>query len=90
MLLFSLIYLDTSVKMGYKIAMRPKLYTTGEAAREVGISRQTLQAWIASKRVEAPQSIKGGVRLWTEDDISKLARVKPRNYPRKHKAKSRS
>ena len=85
-----IIHLDSSVNMCYKIVMRPKLYTTGEAAREVGISRQTLQTWIASKRVEAPREIKGGVRLWNEDDIAKLARVKPRNYPRKHKAKRRS
>jgi len=65
--------------------MRPKLYTTGEAARRVGISRQTLQTWIAAKKIEAPEPIRANVRLWTEADIAKLARVKPRDYPRKKK-----
>lgn len=69
--------------------MRPKLYTTGDAAEQVGISRQTLHAWIDAGKVDAPPIVAGNIRLWTDADIAKLARVKPRNYPRKRKAKKR-
>ena len=47
-------------------------YTTAEAAAEIGISRQTLQAWIASRKIESPEPIKIGklsVRLWSETDV---------------------
>jgi len=69
--------------------MPPKLYTTREAATAAGISRQTLQAWIAAKKVKAPQTIKAGIRLWTEADVAKLSRVERRSYPRKTKSKSK-
>ena len=62
--------------------MRAKLYTTGQAAEQAGISRQTLQAWIDAKKVEAPPLV-GGVRQWTPADIAKLAKVERRKYPRK-------
>jgi excisionase family DNA binding protein len=58
--------------------MRPKLYTTAQAAKRIGISRQSLQTWIAAKKVHAPPMVGGNVRLWTEADISKLEKVKAR------------
>lgn len=59
--------------------MGSRLYTTGQIARKVGVSRQTLQAWIAARKVRAPKlrSLYGGrVRLWAESDLARLAKVK--------------
>lgn len=45
----------------------------------VGISRQTLQAWIAAKKIQAPSVIKNaGVRVWTPAEIDKLKQDKKR------------
>jgi excisionase family DNA binding protein len=52
--------------------MATKTYSTGEVAEQIGISRQTLQAWIANRRVKAPKAIKIGrlsARLWTKAEI---------------------
>lgn len=57
--------------------MGSKLVTTAEAAKIIGISRQSLQAWIAAG-VDAPEMIGGNVRLWSPADIAKLKRVKVR------------
>ena len=70
--------------------MSPKLYTTREVAQHAGISRQTLQAWIANGKIKAPAVIKAaGVRLWTDAELSKVLKVKPRSYPRGAKTKRR-
>ena len=71
--------------------MTQALYTTGQAAKKAGISRQTLQAWISSKKIKAPEVIKNaGVRLWTDADIVKLKAAKSKVHrdfrPRKAKA----
>jgi DNA-binding transcriptional MerR regulator len=53
-------------------------YSTGEAARKIGVSRQTLQAWIA-KEIMRPKTIGVGgttVRLWTDADIQKGRKFK--------------
>jgi len=66
--------------------MRPKLYTTREVAEQAGVSRQTLQAWIATGRVKAPEVINAaGIRLWTDADLAVVLKVRPRKYPRKAK-----
>jgi excisionase family DNA binding protein len=60
-----------------------KRLTTGEAAKATGISRATLQAWIAAKTVRAPktQLVKGkAVRLWTDADLARLRSVKAKVY----------
>jgi excisionase family DNA binding protein len=65
-----------------------RLYTTREVAERAGVSRQTLQAWIAELKVKAPAVIKAaGVRLWTDAELAEVLKVKPRNYPRKPKRK---
>jgi excisionase family DNA binding protein len=59
--------------------MSTKTYTTGEAASEIGVSRQTLQAWIAGGKVPVPKAIEMGhvtVRLWTKADIEKARKFK--------------
>ncbi len=71
--------------------MAARLYTTREVADRAGVSRQTLQTWIAEQRIKAPAVIRAaGVRLWTESDLARVLKVKPRNYPRRSKAKKRS
>ena len=70
--------------------MSLRLYTTREVAKRAGISRQTLQSWIAEEKVKAPAVLRAaGVRLWTDADLAQVLKVKPRNYPRGAKAKSR-
>lgn len=56
-----------------------KTYTTREAASEIGVSRQTLQSWIAGGKVPVPKAIEMGhvtVRLWTKADIQKVRKFK--------------
>jgi len=63
--------------------MSPKTYSTGEAAKAVGITRATLQAWIASGKIAAPDAQTLGkvrVRLWNESDVAKLRRAKKEIY----------
>jgi len=82
MLPVKIIYLDSHVKVRYKSSMSSKFYTTAEAARKIGVSRQTLQAWIAAKKVRAPKLrlLYGmGVRLWAESDLARLEKVKAKS-----------
>jgi excisionase family DNA binding protein len=59
--------------------MTMKTYTTVEVARQIGISRQTLQSWISRGRIQSPKAIKVGnvaLRLWTKTDIQKARKFK--------------
>ena len=63
--------------------MSPKLYTTGEAATEVGITRATVQAWIAKKKIRAPKATVLGnvtVRMWSAADVKMLRKAKEKLY----------
>jgi hypothetical protein len=55
--------------------MRQMLNTTAKAVRKIRISRQSLQTWIMKAEVAAPPMVDGNVKLWTEEDISKLKKV---------------
>jgi predicted site-specific integrase-resolvase len=60
-----------------------KTFSTGEAARAVGISRATLQAWIACGKFKAPKAQSFGkvtVRLWSKSSIARLRAAKERLY----------
>ena len=64
----------------------PKTYTTKQAADAVGITRVTLQAWIASGKFKAPVvEVRNGraVRLWTQADVARLRAVKKEIYQEK-------
>jgi excisionase family DNA binding protein len=61
--------------------MADKFYTTGQAAKAAGVSRQTLHAWIDSDKVEAPAMI-GGTRVWTQAQVNKLKKVPRRSSKR--------
>ncbi len=57
--------------------------TTAEAAKAVGIGRQTLQRWIRQGKVKAPEPvIRDGraVRLWSAADLRRLREAKARIY----------
>jgi DNA-binding transcriptional MerR regulator len=54
-------------------------YTTPEAAKLIGVSRQTLQAWIKGRFIETPELAKVAnlsVRLWSQADIRRAKRFK--------------
>jgi excisionase family DNA binding protein len=48
-----------------------KLHTTREVAEALGITRATLQTWIASGQIKAPKLERPGmgVRLWSKTDV---------------------
>jgi excisionase family DNA binding protein len=59
--------------------MSGKTYTTTEAAAKIGISRQTLHAWIEGGKVIAPKPLaigKNSIRLWTKADIDDARKFK--------------
>lgn len=59
--------------------MATRTYTTSEAAAQIGVSRQTLQAWIAGGGIDPPEAITLGrvtVRLWTKADIARVRKFK--------------
>jgi DNA-binding XRE family transcriptional regulator len=61
------------------IRMGREQYTTVEAAKRIGVSRQTLQAWCKGRFIDAPEPIEIGnmsVRLWTKADIQRAKRFK--------------
>jgi hypothetical protein len=63
--------------------MSPKLYTTKEATEKVGISRATLQVWIAVRKFIPPGPTLIGARakrLWTEKDLARLRKTKDKIY----------
>jgi excisionase family DNA binding protein len=61
-----------------------KLYTTTEAAKLAGISRQTLQMWIVAGRIKAPEVLRPlHLRLWTSEDVAQLKQVKRKRFSRK-------
>jgi excisionase family DNA binding protein len=58
-------------------------YTTEQAARKVGITRQTLQSWIRAKKIRPPAPTLDGARgkrLWTESDLARLREAKAKVY----------
>ncbi len=60
-----------------------KSLTTGQAAKAAGISRATLQVWIAAGTIRAPrtQLVAGkAVRLWNGADVERLRDVKTKVY----------
>jgi len=59
--------------------MAAKTYSAGEVAAAIGVSRQTLQTWIAKRHIAAPQAVKIGgmiVRHWTKAHIEKARKFK--------------
>jgi excisionase family DNA binding protein len=55
--------------------MVEEFYTTGEAAEAIGVSRQTLQAWIADGKVDPPRKV-GNTRVWSRKQVDELQRLR--------------
>jgi excisionase family DNA binding protein len=69
-------------------------YTTSEAAKRIGVSRQTLYSWIERGYVDAPKPLKiggGSIRLWSMAEIQRARKfkdtLKPGPHPRKRRIK---
>ncbi|MGC2107206.1 MAG: helix-turn-helix domain-containing protein [Candidatus Acidiferrum sp.] len=70
--------------------MPPKMYSTREAAKLIGISHQTLYDWIAGGHIAAPKPIgigKATIRLWTRKDIDEARQFKGTLEPGRKKQK---
>lgn len=66
--------------------MSQKLYTTREAAAQVGVSRQTVQTWIKEGKIRPPEiTMPVGIRFWSKADIADLKRVEHKKIPRRPK-----
>jgi excisionase family DNA binding protein len=56
-----------------------KTFTTAEAAKKAGVSRQTLHTWMNEGLIAAPKPVKVGqrkFRFWTQQDIDRLKSFK--------------
>jgi excisionase family DNA binding protein len=68
--------------------------STQQVARQLGISRVTLERWLAKGDLKPPQMISFGMskfRNWTASDIERVRKYKRKNYRkgRGRKAKSK-
>lgn len=69
-----------------------KTFTTAEAAKKAGVSRQTLHAWMNAGTIVAPEPVKVGhreFRFWTQQDIDRLKDFKGTLRPGPKKARTR-
>jgi transposase-like protein len=58
-------------------------YTISEAAKELGVQRNTLYNWIRHKQIPAPKEVFVSdirVRVWTETQMVKLKEYKASSY----------
>ena len=60
--------------------MADKLYTTEQAADAIGVSRQTLQTWIAEEKIKPPKLI-GKTRVWNQSQVDELKRQRRKSKP---------
>jgi excisionase family DNA binding protein len=71
-----------------------KLYTTVQAAKTLGVARDTLYRWMRDGKIRRPKITREGVfqsPLWTEQDLEwmrKIMKMNPhRNLGKKRKPK---
>ena len=72
--------------------MAAKLYTTVQAARAAKVPRATVQFWIASGKIAAPEvQLQGGkaVRFWSDAEIRELRKLKRTVRPGPKKSKKK-
>ena len=72
---------------------RMQEYSISEAARQLGVKRDTLYRWIAEKKIPAPriQVVAGNrITFWTEADLEKLSEYRAGYYWGKSKKRSKS
>lgn len=62
-----------------------KAYTTVQAARKLGVGRDTLYRWMKAKKIRGSKLLRVGagatfqVRLWTERDLAAIRRWMKQN-----------
>jgi excisionase family DNA binding protein len=72
-----------------------KMYTTVQAAKQLGVGRDTIYRWIRSKKVRGGRVVRFGtggavqLRLWTERDLAAIRRWMKLN-PYKGRGEKRS
>jgi excisionase family DNA binding protein len=57
--------------------------STEDVARQVGISRVTLERWLSSRKLKAPKVMRFGrseFRNWTPADVERVQKYKQKNY----------
>ncbi len=57
--------------------------STLEAAKKGGVSKATLERWLAQGKIKAPKPLRVGqkvFRLWTDQDIERVRRHKKKTY----------
>jgi len=57
--------------------------STSEVAKKAGISKATLERWLAQGKVERPKSLRIGqkqFRKWTDADVRNIRKHKQENY----------
>lgn len=65
---------------------RQKFYNTVQAARQLGISRDTLYRWLRSRKIKGAKVMRLGadaqtqIRLWSEKDLKLVRTWMRENY----------
>lgn len=57
--------------------------STADVAKQVGISRVTLERWLAKRKVPSPKTVhygKNEFRDWTAKDVERVRKYKQENY----------
>jgi predicted site-specific integrase-resolvase len=60
-----------------------KSFSTQDVLKQVGISRATLERWLASGKLKGPQTVRFGkseFRSWTASDLDRVRKYKLKNY----------
>jgi hypothetical protein len=58
-----------------------KLYSTTQAAKQLGITPKSLSRYIAAKKVPAPKVLESGKiihHIWTEEEVENLRQLLPK------------
>jgi len=60
-----------------------KVLSTQHVIKQVGVSRSTLERWLASGKLKKPKTVtfgKSEFRSWTVSDLERVQRYKQKNY----------
>lgn len=68
-----------------------KLYTTVQAAKKLGIARDTIYRWMRDKKIRGPEITREGrfvSPLWADEDLKRIRKYMKEN-PRENRGKKR-
>jgi predicted site-specific integrase-resolvase len=60
-----------------------KNLSTQHVIKRIGISRSTLERWLASGKLKKPKTVQFGkseFRSWTAEDLERVQKYKSKNY----------